>query len=160
MDSCDTQDQSPALTMNSVHDIAAFIIAEQKELSAMKLQKLVYYSQAWALAKLNRALFDDEIQAWANGPVVPALFNRHRGRFMVSSWPDGNADHVPSDGKRLIREVLAAYAPLSARQLSDRTHREGPWRDARGNAGTGTWSNAVIQHDALRSFYAGRVMAE
>lgn len=149
-----------AKPMNTVHDIAALIIAEQGELSAMKLQKLVYYSQAWSLAKLDRPLFDEDIEAWANGPVVPELFNGHRGRFMVSTWLEGDAALVPPASRKLIREVLGAYASLTARELSDRTHREGPWLSARGSIATGAWSNAVITQASLRSFYAGREMAQ
>ncbi|WP_307850044.1 MULTISPECIES: type II toxin-antitoxin system antitoxin SocA domain-containing protein [unclassified Saccharopolyspora] len=42
-------------------------------MTAMKLQKLVYYSQAWHLVWDERPLFDEPVQAWANGPVVPDL---------------------------------------------------------------------------------------
>jgi hypothetical protein len=52
-------------------------------MTSMKLQKLVYCTQAWALASLDRPAFDADIQAWANGPVVYELFDRHRGRFVV-----------------------------------------------------------------------------
>lgn len=146
--------------MTTVHDIAALILAEHGDLSAMKLQKLVYYSQAWALAKLNQPLFSEDIEAWANGPVVPELFNGHRGRFMVSAWEDGDASRVSAAKKEVIREVLRVYAPLTARELSDRTHREGPWLTARGSTATGAWSNAVISHASLRAFYVGREMAQ
>src|ERR1700730_81854 len=68
----------------TVHDVAAFIVNRQGEMSAMKLQKLVYYSQAWSLVWDDEPLFDDAIEAWANGPVVRALYARHRGQFKVS----------------------------------------------------------------------------
>src|SRR6185369_5131439 len=45
----------------------------------LKLQKLVYYAQAWNLA-LNdgRALFDDDFEAWVHGPVIFDLYNDYR----------------------------------------------------------------------------------
>ena len=50
-------------------------------LSAMKLQKLVYYAQAWSLAWDNEILFDDPISAWIYGPVVKELFEISRGHY-------------------------------------------------------------------------------
>ena len=59
----------------SVHDVAAYILKKQGEMSAMKLQKLVYYSQAWSLVWDEKPLFRAQIEAWANGPVVRSLYD-------------------------------------------------------------------------------------
>ncbi len=55
----------------SVESVAAYILSQHGKLSAMKLQKLVYYCQAWSLVWDEAPLFQEQIQAWANGPVVP-----------------------------------------------------------------------------------------
>jgi len=60
--------------MASVHDVAAYILREQGAMSTWKLQKLVYYSLAWHLVWDDEPLFEEPIQAWANGPVVRALY--------------------------------------------------------------------------------------
>jgi hypothetical protein len=57
----------------TVFDVAAYILEKKGEMSAWRLQKLVYYSQAWSLVWDERPLFDEPIQAWANGPVCLAL---------------------------------------------------------------------------------------
>jgi uncharacterized phage-associated protein len=67
----------------SVYDVAEYILAREGEMSAMKLHKLVYYCQAWHLVWDGAPLFDEEIQAWANGPVIPALYELHKGEFTV-----------------------------------------------------------------------------
>src|SRR5687767_401361 len=77
--------------MVSAHDVAAYILMEHGPLSAMKLQKLVYYSQAWSLVWDDRQLFREPVEAWANGPVVRELYERHRGQFELHEWPWGNA---------------------------------------------------------------------
>lgn len=64
-------------------DVAEYILAQQGEMSAMKLHRLVYYCQAWHLAWSGAPLFEEEIHAWANGPVVPALYALHEGDFTV-----------------------------------------------------------------------------
>ena len=52
----------------NVLDIAAYILCKQGAMTAMKLQKLVYYSQAWSLVWDDKPLFRERIEAWANGP--------------------------------------------------------------------------------------------
>src|SRR5689334_5878093 len=58
----------------SVHDTAAFILKVHGPVSAMKLEKLVYYCQAWSLVWDERPMFSERIEAWANGPVCPDLY--------------------------------------------------------------------------------------
>jgi uncharacterized phage-associated protein len=67
--------------MRSVLDVAAYIVQKLGPLTAMKLQKLVYYSQAWSLVWDEKPLFRERVEAWANGPVVRRLFEVHKGQF-------------------------------------------------------------------------------
>lgn len=60
--------------MATVFDVAEYILQKLGEVTTMKLQKLVYYCQAWSLVWDEQPLFEDDFQAWANGPVCPALF--------------------------------------------------------------------------------------
>jgi uncharacterized phage-associated protein len=69
--------------MADVFDVAEYILQKQGSMTAWKLQKLVYYSQAWALVWDQKPLFPERIEAWANGPVSPDLYQKHRGQFIV-----------------------------------------------------------------------------
>jgi uncharacterized phage-associated protein len=69
--------------MAAVLDVAQFILRRHGPMSAMKLQKLVCYSQAWSLVWDEKRLFPARIEAWANGPVVTKLYQAHRGQFRV-----------------------------------------------------------------------------
>lgn len=121
----------------------------------LKLQKMVYYAQAWALALLDRPLFDEDFQAWAHGPVAPSLFNRFRG----SSWDalplPGECPVLDSDSEDLLQEVLGIYGDLSGKHLERLTHKEDPWLDARGDLPPEAYSNAAITKDAMATFYQG-----
>lgn len=75
--------QTPLTATATVFDVAEYILEQYGEMTAMKLQKLVYYCQAWHLAWDGEPLFRESIEAWANGPVVPALYEAHRGVFRV-----------------------------------------------------------------------------
>ena len=85
----------------TAHDVAAYILREQGPMSPWKLHKLLYYAQAWHLTWEGEPLFHDEIQAWAGGPVVPALYPLHRGIYRVSAWPPTLRDYLDhSNGRR------------------------------------------------------------
>ncbi|MGF0310986.1 Panacea domain-containing protein [Rhodococcus sp. IEGM1428] len=140
--------------MANVHDVAAAILKfHGRPMSAMKLQKLVYYSQAWNLAWTNQALFDDRIEAWRNGPVTTSLYRAHRGMFEVSDWPQGDPTRLSPNESAVVGAVVSTYGPLSARALSDQTHRERPWKISRGSVAEGERSNAVISPSVMRDYY-------
>ncbi|WP_437621794.1 Panacea domain-containing protein [Sorangium sp. So ce1151] len=103
----------------------------------MKLQKLVYYAQAWHLVRADRPLFPDEIQAWAAGPVIRSLYASHRGRYTLSSPIEigGNPNGLEDDERKTVDVVLAHYGKYTAEQLSDLTHSEPPWQSARKGLG-------------------------
>lgn len=116
-------------------DVAAYILDKFGELDAMRLQKLTYYSQAWYLAWKGEPLFNDPIEAWANGPVVRRLYREHRGQFVLQAGViPGVPDKLSSDQKRVIDSVCSSYGNLTGWQLSQLSHEEFPWVEARRRA--------------------------
>lgn len=138
----------------SVHDVAAYILRERGSMSAMKLQKLVYYSQAWHMVWADEQLFDEAIQAWANGPVVYQLFDAHRGRYTVGpDWPSGNATRLDKSQIGSIDAVLSTYGDLTGRQLSVLTHDEEPWQRARAGLSATAPSQRTVSLEDMADFY-------
>lgn len=76
--------------MANVFDVAKYILHKKGPMTTMKLQKLVYYCQAWSLVWDGKPIFEEKIQAWASGPVVRELYNEHRGVFIISDLEKGN----------------------------------------------------------------------
>lgn len=140
--------------MSSVHDVTQYLLQKAGPLSAMKLQKLAFYSQAWSLVWDEKQLFNERIEAWANGPVVPDLYELHRGKFIIDSWPKGNANALDVEAKETIDAVLKHYGNKTAQALSDLTHREAPWRNAREGLDDGERSNVEITPAALHEYYS------
>lgn len=113
-------------------------------------------------------LFEEDFQAWKNGPVVPDLYREHRGRFLIRRGDLAHAveGHAPlSDSERqLVRAACAGLSDLSGRQLSERTHDETPWRDARRrDARRGYRPSepcaAVIPKEVIRAYYTEHPIA-
>lgn len=139
--------------MATVHDVAAYILNRQGKMTAMKLQKLVYYCQAWSLVWDERPLFREKIKAWANGPVCTALYAEHKGKFDVGSWPQGNPDALTDRQRETVDAVLTFYGEKSPQWLSDLTHLERPWREARQGLADGERGNVEITHEAMAEYY-------
>ena len=139
--------------MASAHDVAAYILARRGRMTAMKLQKLVYYSQAWSVVWDERPLFPEKIEAWANGPVVRELYDTHRGSFEVTEWPRGDVRRLTSGERRTIDAVLDFYGDKRAQWLSDLTHREQPWLLARRGLPDGERGNHEITLSSLDEYY-------
>lgn len=137
-------------------DVAAYILHRQGSMPAMKLQKLVYYSLAWSLVWDDKPLFEETIEAWANGPVIRELYDAHRGHFSVSSVPDGDPNLLDKDQRETVDAVLQFYGDKSSQWLSDLTHTEAPWRDAREINGLngGERGRAPITHASLHEYYS------
>ena len=103
-------------------------------ITPLKLQKLIYYAQAWSLALPERAypLFDEDMQAWAHGPVVESVFHEYKH----AGW-----DALP--------------APDEVPEIAEKTHHEDPWLEARGDIPPEARSNAVISKERMMDYYRG-----
>lgn len=144
-------------SMANVFDVARYILEQKKLITTVKLQKLVYYCQAWSLVWDEKTLFGEQIQAWASGPVIPVLFSAHKGKFYVntSDFPQGDPLKLTSEQKETIHSVLKHYGGKSAQWLVDLTHLEDPWRETRGECGCGESCSNEITHGAMAEYYSG-----
>lgn len=146
--------------MANVFDVAAYILRRMADIepgaiTAWKLQKLVYYSQAWSLVWDDAPIFEEPIEAWANGPVCPALYAKHRGEFKVSKLAVGDERALSQDEIETIEKVIEHYGKHSSQHLSQLTHAEAPWIGAREGLAPGERGNHVIPHDAMAEYYGG-----
>lgn len=140
--------------MANVFDVAKYILERQGALSTWKLQKLCYYSQAWAIAWTEHELFPEDFQAWENGPVCPELYYSHRGKYMVGSADmKGSSAHLTEDQKETINTVLQHYGSWEPYELREQTHHEKPWLNARGNLPEDAPSNSLISKPSMGEYY-------
>lgn len=132
------------------------------DISNLKLQKLLYYCQAWHLALHGELLFPERIKAWVHGPVVPQVFHYYKDDLHARDWTElpnpTNPPRLPLAAIEHINSVLETYGTFSAYHLERLTHQEEPWLAARGNTPPSEPSEAEILPEIMMQYY--RKMAD
>jgi len=104
---------------------------ESDPLTQFRLQKLLYYAQAWSLVLRETELFTEEICAWKNGPVVEEVYRKlpdGRCAAYVAEDAFANAPALDPEEAAFLKSFWEAYSGYSASQLYRMTHSEMPWQ--------------------------------
>ncbi|MCD2177332.1 Panacea domain-containing protein [Rhizobium sp. C1] len=144
--------------MATAKDVAAWFLGSidresGDSITHLKLQKLVYYAQAWSLALHGHPIFDEDLQAWAHGPVSESVYREFEG----SSWsalpvPD-KVPEFDAETEELLQDILESYGELSAKHLEHMTHSEFPWIEARNGLPPEARSTNKIKKETMARFY-------
>ena len=143
--------------MATVLDVSKYILEKLGEMTTLKLQKLVYYCQAWSLAWDGIPLFNEEFQAWANGPVCAELFAIHKGKFVIdqSAFKERTQYNFENIQIETINNVLAYYGDKKPIWLSKSTQQERPWAETRIGIPVGEHSDRIIEKSLMQEYYGG-----
>jgi len=125
----------------------------------LRLQKLMYYAQAWYLALNGEQLIPDAFEAWVHGPALPAVWERFSG-YRWSPISEEVPEHrLPEQVESHLREIMEVYGGLMAWDLERMAHGEDPWRYAREGLPPDEESTNVISEERMKRFYAMRAAA-
>lgn len=137
--------------------VADFLLTESRErgeiLTNLKLQKLMYYAQAWHLALANKSLFEEDFEAWVHGPVLPSQYHRfsdYKWRPIVEEIPPTGLDGDVATHLNLIIDVFGSETGVALELM---THREKPWVEARGDLAPHEPSRNPISKLTMREYY-------
>lgn len=143
--------------------LANYILKHHGPMSHLKLQKLLFYCDAYCLAFFGEELVSDKFEAWVHGPVCRRVYNQMKGASVLytdmSYSPlqgideDAVFDQLPFDVKDLITDVLGNLTQWSGIELERATHRELPWIEARTGYGEADKCHVEISKDTTRNFY-------
>ncbi len=137
--------------------LADYLIAESRErgelLTPLKLQKLIFYADAWHMALYDDEITPEKFQAWVHGPV--ALSHYHR--FKELRWhPIMEEVERPNLGDELrshLDEIIDVFGSETATALEIMTHSEEPWLAARGDIPEDDPCNNYISKALTKRYY-------
>lgn len=131
--------------------------------SHLKLQKLLYYLDAWHLVYFEVPLINDDFEAWVHGPVVRRVWDYYRDESVLHDdiRPEplrfDIREFLNDEQLELIDDVLAEYGKRTAYYLECLTHDERPWRMARSGYAAGDRCNEIIAKSVMKDFYSSMV---
>ena len=156
--------------MKAPLEIANFFIEKSlstgRELTPMKLVKLVYISHGWHLGLTEKPLIAEAAQAWKYGPVIISVyhdFKKYGGRQITSlepSLPSSRYYPIVTDTElvRFLNRIWDVYSKFSGGQLSTLTHKEGtPWDIVWNEKGGKKLENTVIPNELIRQHYKTKI---
>ncbi|MBK8483153.1 MAG: DUF4065 domain-containing protein [Saprospiraceae bacterium] len=153
--------------MNKVthQDISNYFISLANDsgsfISNLKLQKLLYYAQAWHLAKFKERQFEGEFQAWIHGPVLPESYQEFRQFHWKPILKDVDKNFhkqfsasLNPEHAEMLFNVVNEYFGQEGYTLEKLTHNEDPWKLARIGLSDDEPSNNIIQIDWMINYYS------
>ncbi|WP_346239380.1 Panacea domain-containing protein [Niabella insulamsoli] len=149
------------------HIITHYVNGKGENVSHKKLQKLLYYVEAWHLVNFNSPLIKEDFEAWIHGPVIPSVYHKLKNfgfnNLDVINDEEGTADEqiakIIEDNKiqdkvEFISMVLNKYGCLSSFELEILSHSEKPWIDARKGCAPHERCTNIISKEAILQYYS------
>lgn len=142
---------------------ANYILKHYGPMSHLKLQKLLFYCDAYCPGFFGEELLADKFEAWVHGPVCRKVFNEMKGASLLYSDmsytpiagidEDSNFSDLSIDVRELINDVLSNLSQWNGIELERATHRELPWIEARKGYGEADKCHVEISKETTRAFY-------
>lgn len=142
---------------------ANYILKHYGPMSHLKLQKLLFYCDAYCMAFFGEELLSDKFEAWVHGPVCRKVFNEMKGSSLLYSDmsyspingidEDSYFNDLSIDVRDLLNDVLSTLTQWSGIELERATHRELPWIEARRGYGEADKCHVEISKETTRRFY-------
>ena len=133
---------------------------ENKPVTNKKLQKLLYYSQAWYVVYKGKPLFKDEIEAWVHGPSVRDVYTKYKDHGfdpIKISIDKKEIAPIKGDIKKLLDRIWEVYGKFDADYLELLTHKEEPWQEARKGLDNLEKSTNTINLSSMKRFYSNMI---
>ncbi len=157
--------------MYDVLDVSRYVINYSNEkgygVSNLKLQKLLYFIQAYFLVEMGTSCFQEPIQAWNFGPVVPKAYHEFKifgcadiptiSKYTSVELEDGklkietktfSIDSIKTEHRSAIDRIVDNFKDHAASDLVYITHNQKPWKDAFKKG-----QNTEISIESIRSYF-------
>lgn len=146
-------------TLNALQVADYLILKAQKDkepITNKRLQKMLYYVQAWSVAVKNEAVFNNKIEAWIHGPAIKEVYLEYKNfgaNPIEKNVTEEMVKDIPVDVRNFIDEVWSVYSKYDTPYLEYLTHSEEPWQIARKGIESHVSSENEISIDSMKVFY-------
>lgn len=142
------------MVMYDVQLIARYVISRctqnERPISNLKLQKILYFIQAEFLVGMDKACFEDDIEAWNHGPVVSCVYFEYNV-FGSTNIPDQGNDGfelISKQDKAHLDAIIDTASKYSAWGLEKITRQQKPWKNAYKR------NNKVIKQEEIKEYFS------
>jgi len=138
-------------------------LAEGKELTTLKIIKLVHIAHGWYLGFTGEQLISEAVEAWKYGPVVPSLYHTFKryGSNTITSLEHVNGSIILPVNERIIKlldKIWEVYSDFTAVQLSTLTHEKAtPWDEIWNEEGGSDFKGSIIPNNLIKEYYKKRI---
>lgn len=146
--------------MTTCFDIANYFIWTARSsgafLDALKLQKILFFSQGWYLSLYKKPLFSDDFQAWQYGPAIPILYSQYKAFGRKSITIDIEKPLLETEVENLLLFVGQNFLLKNSGLLSGITHKkDSPWKTIRdkNNCSSKDACQDIIPKDLIQKYY-------
>lgn len=174
------------VTKVDIHDIAKYtilrLIQNGDSVCPLKLQKILYYMQAWHMVYFGKdnTLFEDIPQAWVNGPVYRTIYDTYKHIPMYNQFSLSDIDITINDDIEkiltyearnlhdklpltqeqfdFIESIYSHYGAMEHDRLVFLTHSESPWSEQREGLLPFEHSEKEIPLNAMFEYYNQRML--
>jgi uncharacterized phage-associated protein len=147
--------------------LSDYILKHYGPMSHLKLQKLLFYCDAYCLAYFDEELITDEFEAWVHGPVSRKVYNSLKDKSVLYSDltysakegedVDAEFKKLTQDQQDLISDILKDLSKWTGMELEVSTHKEKPWMEARKGYSEADKCNKLISKETTRLFYKAEI---
>lgn len=131
--------------LNYNKNLREFSNEDTEDITNLKLQKLLYYAQGFYMEKYNTPLFNEELEAWTHGPVVPEVYHKYKsfGSKGIDKFEENKG--IDKDTVYILKEIYDIFGKFSAWGLRNITHSETPWNE--------TPRGEIIAKDKIKTYF-------
>lgn len=133
-------------------DVAKYVInyehSQGREVSNLRLQKLLYFIQVLVIVETGGPCFPDEVQAWTVDPIIPNVYHIFK---IFGSWDIKEKEETTLIEDKIadyIKEMVDYCKDFPTSQLVEITHKQSPWIQARKRG-----LKSVITTNSLRDYF-------
>lgn len=150
-----------------LNDLVNYVAYKLGTYSHFKIQKSIYYLQAYHLAQFGTPLIEEDFEAWVHGPVIRKLWKEFRSKG-IAAYEDLKYSGTATDAKKIkkmvsseqlayIDEMIGELKKVTALQLEAMTHEETPWKKARVGLKHSEAGRNVISKNSIKLYFVKKL---